>query len=186
LTRPLEFPAEGVSDGVVRMRLPAEADVPRLVEACQDPAVQRYTTVPDHYGPADARRFIESADTGAADGVALHLITVDAQSGELLGNAGIRRHHTDAGRWDVGYLVAPWARRRGVATRAVRLISRHAFAELGAERIEILAEPSNQASIGVAERAGFTREGLLRAYQLVKGARRDMIMYSLLASELRS
>ena len=182
----IEFPVEGLSDGVVRLRLAAEKDIPALVEACQDPAVQRFTTVPHPYGPDDARSFHETAAAGLGDGTALHVVTVDSDTDELLGNAGIRRHHTDAGRWDIGYLVAPWARGRGVATRAVELLCRFGFAELGAERIEICAEPSNEASMRVAERAGFTREGLLRRYQAVKGVRRDMVMYSLLSGELRS
>jgi RimJ/RimL family protein N-acetyltransferase len=183
---PIDFPVEGLTDGTVRLRLPADADVPALVEACQDPAVQRFTTVPHPYGPDDAQHFQAMSGTGLSEGIALHVVTADADTDELLGNAGIRRHRTDVGRWDVGYLVAPRARGRGVATRSVMLLSRFAFADLGAERIEICAEPENEASLRVAERAGFTREGLLRAYQVVKGVRRDMIMYSLLAGELRS
>jgi RimJ/RimL family protein N-acetyltransferase len=180
---PIEFPIEGLSDGVVRLRLLADADIPALVEACRDPAVQRFTTVPDPYGPEDARSFHAKAMAGMHDGIALHVVTVDATTDELLGNAGIRRHHTDVGRWDIGYLVAPWARRRGVATRAVKLLCAFGFAELGAERIEICAEPENTASLRVAERAGFQREGVLREYQVVKGVRRDMVMFSLLRGD---
>jgi ribosomal-protein-alanine N-acetyltransferase len=179
----IEFPVEGLSDGVVRLRLPADADIPALVEACQDPAVQRFTTVPDSYGPEDARRFHGMGTAGLADGTVVHVVTVDAETDALLGNAGIRRHHTDLGRWDVGYLVAPWARGRGIALRAVGLLCRFGFGELGAERIEICAEPENTASLRVAEKAGFVREGLLREYQVVKGVRRDMVMFSLLRTD---
>jgi ribosomal-protein-alanine N-acetyltransferase len=180
LSAGIEFPVEGLTDELVRLRLPADADVPALVEICQDAAVQRYTTVPADYGPDQAKDFIRNAANGIADGVSLLVMTTDAATGELLGNAGIRRHHIDFGRWDIGYLVAAEARGRGVATRAVNLLSRFAFAELEAERIEICAEPENRASLRVAERAGFTREGVLRDYHLVKGARRDMVMFSLL------
>jgi [ribosomal protein S5]-alanine N-acetyltransferase len=182
----LEFPVEGLSDGEVRVRLPADADVRSLVEICQDPAIQRFTTVPDPYGGGDARHFLDMCAAGVRDGLAVHAVVVDADYGEILGTVGIRRHATDEGRWDIGYLVAAPARGRGVATRAVRLISRFGFAELGAERIEISVEPANEPSQRVAERAGFQREGLLRGYQVVKGVRRDMLMYSLLRGELRS
>jgi RimJ/RimL family protein N-acetyltransferase len=181
---PIEFPVEGLSDGVIRLRLPADADVPALVEACRDPAVRRYTTVPDPYGPESAREFLRLSEAGLDDGVALYVVAVDAETGEVFGNAGLRRHHSDRGLWDIGYLVAPKARGRGVATRAVRLLSAFAFAELGAERIEICAEPENEPSLRVAAAAGFTREGVLRRYRAVRGVRRDMVMQSLLPGEL--
>jgi RimJ/RimL family protein N-acetyltransferase len=184
-TAPLEFPVEGLADGGLRLRLQADTDVPDIVEACRDPAVRRFTTVPEPYGPEDALDWERQANEGRAGGTALALIIADAETDRLLGSMSIRRHATDHGRWDLGYLVAPWARGRGVATRAVRLLSLYAQRELGAERIEICVEPENEASQRVAERAGFTREGVLRAYHPLKGRRRDMIMYSVLRGELR-
>jgi RimJ/RimL family protein N-acetyltransferase len=181
---PIRFPVEGLSDGVVLLRLPAEADVPALVEACQDPAVRRYTTVPSPYRPEHAREFMRMSEGGAAGGLEIHLVTVDAESGEVLGTIGTRRHGSDAGCWDIGYLLAPAARGRGAATRAVLLLARFAFDSLGAERIEIIVEPGNEASLRVAERAGFSREGVLRRYRPVRDVRRDMVMYSLLLGEL--
>jgi RimJ/RimL family protein N-acetyltransferase len=179
----IELPVEGLTDGVIRLRSPADQDVPAIVEACGDPAVQRYTTVPEPYGSDDARSFIALAGSGVCDGVALNTAIVDAESGEWLGNAGIRRHATDAGRWSIGYLVAPWARGRGLAVRSVHLLCRFGFDELGAERIEITAEPENEPSLRVAERAGFQREGLLHGYLVVKGVRRDAIMFALLRAD---
>jgi RimJ/RimL family protein N-acetyltransferase len=183
--RAIEFPVEGLSDGEIRVRLMSEADVPAIVAACQDPAVRRYTTVPDPYGEGDAHDWSLKSLERLAEGMGVEAVAADAESDEVVGSVGIRRHATDAGRWVVGYLVAPEARGRGVATRAVRLISRWAFDELGAERIELCVEPENTSSQRVAERAGFQREGLLRAYQPVAGVRRDMLMYSLLRGELR-
>ena len=70
-------------------------------------------------------------------------------------------------------------------TRAVLLLSRWAFETLPVERIEITIEPENTASCAVAERAGYTFEGVLRSHTVIKGRRRDMGMYSLLRSELQ-
>lgn len=184
--RPIELPVEGLSDGVIRVRLPADADVPAIVEACKDEAIQRFTTVPESYSEQDARNFAAQSAETMAGGRGFEAVVADAETGEYLGGAGVRRHEVETRRWHVGYLVAPWARGRGVATRAVRLLCRYAFDELGAERIEICAEPANEASQAVAERAGFTREGILRDYQEIKGTRRDMVMHSLLRRELRS
>jgi RimJ/RimL family protein N-acetyltransferase len=56
------------------------------------------------------------------------------------------------------------ARRRGLATAAVRLLTRWAIAGAGMRRIEALVEPVNRASLRVLERCSFRREGLLRYY----------------------
>jgi RimJ/RimL family protein N-acetyltransferase len=71
-----------------------------------------------------------------------------------------------------------------VGTRAARLLSRWAIEKLAMERVELLANPANGPSQRLAENAGFTREGLLRAYRRRKGTREDLVMFSLLASDL--
>ena len=81
---------------------------------------------------------------------------------------------------------APAARGRGVATRAVRLIARWAFAELRLARLELTCAPDNDAAQRVAERCGFTREGVLRSHMPFKGGRRDTVVFGLLPGELRS
>jgi RimJ/RimL family protein N-acetyltransferase len=91
----------------------------------------------------------------------------------------------DRGCAAAGYWLSPAARGRGLATRAVRLLARWAFGELGLARLELTCGPDNEASQQVAERCGFTREGLLRSHVPFKGGRRDSVLYSLLPGELR-
>ena len=85
---------------------------------------------------------------------------------------------------EVAYGVHPAARRRGLVTRAIRLVSPWAFRALGAERLEGRTDPENIASQRALERAGFTREGLERGSRSVQGVRKDMICWSLLPSDL--
>jgi len=179
----IEFPVEGLVDDAIRLRLVADADRAAIVEACQDPAIQRYTTVPERYGDINAREFARQSALGFADGTAVTLVIVDATTDQLLGTIALRRVQAERGRWSVGYLVAPWARGKGVATAAVRLISRYGFEELDAARIDLLAEPENVASVRVAEGAGFQRERLLRDEIVIKGDAHDVYMYSLLPTE---
>jgi [ribosomal protein S5]-alanine N-acetyltransferase len=54
----------------------------------------------------------------------------------------------------------------------------------GVARLELYAEPWNEASWRTAERAGFNREGLLRSWREVGAERRDMYMYSLVPADL--
>jgi RimJ/RimL family protein N-acetyltransferase len=86
----------------------------------------------------------------------------------------------------IGYWVLARARRRGLATSAVRLLTRWAIAEAGLRRIEALVEPDNRASLRVLERSSFRREGLLRDFlDLGDGGRRDdAYVYSLIPGDL--
>jgi RimJ/RimL family protein N-acetyltransferase len=177
---PIEFPAVGLVGDGVRLRLRCDADVSAFVEACKDPAILRYTTVPDHYTEANAREFGRRSAIGLYEGAELATVVADAETDELLGTVALRRAQHEPDRWSVGYWVAPWARRKGAATAAVRLICSYGFNELGAQRIDLLAEPENLASVGVAERAGFTREALLPNHIVIKGTPRDVFMYTLL------
>ena len=80
--------------------------------------------------------------------------------------------------------IAREARGRGLATQALRLVSRWVLAALAVERLELVTEPKNVRSQHAAQKAGFRREGLLRRYLEVKGERRDCVMFSLLAEDL--
>jgi RimJ/RimL family protein N-acetyltransferase len=82
--------------------------------------------------------------------------------------------------------MAATARGRGVCTRALRLLSRHALDDLGLQRLQLVADPDNVASQRVAEKAGFRREGVLRAHlRHPDGRIRDSVMFSLLPGDLR-
>jgi ribosomal-protein-alanine N-acetyltransferase len=106
----------------------------------------------------------------------------DRRSGELMGAIGVRE--VDQANAQIGYWVKREARGRGVATRALGLVSRWAFEELGAGRVQLFTEPGNVASQRVAEKAGFVREGVLRRYLNIKGERRDGVIFSLLPEDL--
>lgn len=163
-----------LGDGVVALRPFTEDDVPAVAAACQDPEIARWTLVPEPYSEADAREFVREFPTAQA--------IVDAAGGALLG--AISLDPAGEGRGQIGYWVVREARGRGVATRALTLLARWGLAQGGFARVQLLTEPENVASQRVAERAGFTNEGLLRSYADLKGRRRDMLMWSLLPTDL--
>jgi RimJ/RimL family protein N-acetyltransferase len=164
-----------LEDEVLVLRPFGEDDVAAIVEACQDEEIARWTRVPSPYTEEHAREFLRSTDEVA-------YAIVDRAGGKLLGAIGARL--LDEGVVDVGYWVKREARGHGVAPRALRLLARWAFEEQGAGRVHLVTEPGNHASQRVAEKAGFTREGILRSYLDFKGRRRDAVMYSLLPEEL--
>ncbi|HLL85742.1 MAG TPA: GNAT family N-acetyltransferase [Thermoleophilaceae bacterium] len=181
--RALRVPEQRLTDGTVRLRPWRDADVRDLVEACRDPEIPRWTVVPTPYSAADARAFVAGQNERLTRGEAAPFAVVGAEGGDFLGSVEVTLLDRRSGRGEIGYWVAPWARRRGVALRAVSLVSAWALSDLDLERLELLVEPDNEPSQRVAEAAGFTREGILRSYRPMKGRRPDFVLYSLLATD---
>ena len=161
------------------LRPPQVEDVPALTVACQDAEISRWTRVPSPYSEAHAREWVEAQPE--EHGVAL--LAVDAATENLLGSVGLAEIDRKRGRAEIGFWTAPWARRRGTAERAVRLLSGWAFDTLALARLQALVREENHLSQRVLERAGFTREGVLRSYEEIKGERRDIAIFSRLAEE---
>ena len=159
-------------------------DAPRVTAICSDPEISRWTSVPYPYNEQHARTWIEQTIRDWDDRKHAAFAVTDAEAGEVVGAIGLRFHEDYALQASIGYWVARDARRRGVATGALRLVSRWALRELALPRVQLVTDPENVASQIVAERAGFRREGLLRSYLVLQGGRRDCLMFSLLASEL--
>ncbi len=99
------------------------------------------------------------------------------------GRANTFQQGTARARGEIGYWTSPWARRQGVATRALQLLSGWALDPqgLGLRRLELYAEPVNLASQEVARRAGYVRGDLVRGGIALRGRRRDVIRFVLTA-----
>ncbi|MFL5781940.1 MAG: GNAT family N-acetyltransferase [Thermoleophilaceae bacterium] len=173
-----------LADDVVALREWRASDAGALVLALNDPDIARWTRVPSPYTREDAEEFLAQREVRLAQGEALTLAIASAASDEPLGSIALKVTSPENARGELGYLVFPAARGRGLGPRAVRLLARHAFEEAGLQRVEILTATGNAASQRVAEKAGFTREGLLRSYFDGRGQRDDMVIWSLLPGEL--
>src|SRR5262249_17514091 len=154
---------------------------------CQDQEIQRWTTVPTPYTEDDARRFVtEMVPAGWATDREFTWAVLDSTSGELLASVGLHRRDGDPAIAEIGFWCAAPARGHGVTTRAVAVVCRWGFAELGLARIEWLAVVGNDGSRGVADKAGFTFEGTLRSrIDLGDGVRHDAWIGALLPSPTR-
>lgn len=174
-----------ITAGRLHLRPFAAQDVPAVARACQDPDIQHYTQVPSPYDEEEARRYVEVyCPSGWATGRRATFAVVDSTTAELLASVGLNGIGIrDEGMAEIGYWCAPWARRRGVMTQAVTVVCRWGFAMFDLARIEWYAEVGNVASRAVAERAGFTIEGVLRARLTHRGQRVDAWVGSLLRAE---
>ncbi len=103
----------------------------------------------------------------------------DGTEGVLVGASGMHRIDWAVRRFEIGYWRRAGLGGHGIATEAVRALCRMAFDRLDARRVEIRMDDANPRSAKVAERAGFTFEGLLRRDTLtVAGEPRDTRVYS--------
>ena len=158
-------------------------DVDTVYRACQDPELQRWlTALPVPYQRETAEAFVTGiAPSGRSAGTDLSC-AVEAD-GELVGSCGL--HQLTTGRLgpEVGYWIAPWARRRGYAAEAARGLADWAIG-LGAARVHLFADVRNDASHAVARRAGFVQEGIARScLEYRDGIRGDAAMFARLAGE---
>jgi len=85
--------------------------------------------------------------------------------------------------WSMGIALLPQARGKGYGTQAHRLLARYLFAHTTVHRIEGITEAENLTEQRVIEKAGFTREGVMRGVFWRDGAYRDGVLYSLLRTD---
>jgi RimJ/RimL family protein N-acetyltransferase len=149
----------------------------------RDPEVQRFTYVPSPWVEGFERRWVEGYESAREDGTRAGFAIVDRRHGRFLGLAALVTIDRDAKEAEAGYIVSPEARGHGVGVRALRLLSDWALDELELERLELRITAENAASIRVAERCGFLREGVLRSVHFKQGLRADVAVYSRLRSD---
>jgi RimJ/RimL family protein N-acetyltransferase/catechol 2,3-dioxygenase-like lactoylglutathione lyase family enzyme len=179
---PLRFPS--LDDGVVALRPWRKDDAGEMVAALDDPEVSLWIPViPYPYRLEDAEAFFDLVERESEAGRMVAGAIVAYPEGRVLGGiglSGISRLNASA---EIGYWVAAAERRSGVATRATSLIVDWGFAELGMDRIGLLADVDNIASRRVARKLGFVEEGVLRSYLMTRRGRRDTVMYGRLSTD---
>ena len=166
----------------IRLEAFSEAHLEGAARLVEDPDVLRFTRVPVPPPRDFARQWLARYEAGRADGTREAFAVVDA-GGAFLGVAvvpDIRREEATA---ELGYVIAPEARGRGVATRALELLTDWSFAELGMVRLELLISVENPASKRVAERCGYRLEGVLRSAYVKPGVREDTELWSRLRDD---
>jgi ribosomal-protein-serine acetyltransferase len=144
---------------------------------------ERHPEIPQLYSLEDARNYIKRDLALFADNKGLG-IGIWYQ-GDLAG--AIRYHQID---WsnrstELGYWLGAAFEGKGLVTRACRIIIDHAFKELGLNRVVISCAKENEGSRAIAERLGFTQEGILRHSDWLKDRFVDQVVYGMLENEWR-
>jgi RimJ/RimL family protein N-acetyltransferase len=179
-----------LSDGDVILRCPSPDQVPAITAAYQDRELHRWLeALPDPYTEASAEEFVRRCADNWATGKENVFAVSAAADGRLLGVIGLHdiSNLTAAGGGmaEVGFWTAAAERGRGMLPKALRLVCRYGFDELGLARIEWQAEVGNMSSLRAAEKVGFVLEGTCRRRLLHVGDRVDGWLGGLLPEELR-
>jgi len=178
--RRLEVPE--LSDNGVRLEPLARALAPEFAWILTaDEETTRFTYIPSRPDEAFLERWLgRYEDAWKDESLAGFAVRADE---ELVGFAAFVQLNLEGRQGELGYVVAPSARGRGVATTAVELLTSWGFDALGLQRIELRIDPRNVGSERVAERAGFRREGVLRSVAFKEGLRSDVGIWSRLADD---
>lgn len=178
----LQPPGTPLADDAIRL-VPMgphhEAGVAAMLE---DPDVRKYTRVPSEPPPGFAATWIGRYEEAWKDGSRAGF-AIEGHDGEFLGLGMVIEIEWEGRQAEIGYVVGPAARGRGVATRTLRLLTRWSFEELELERLALWIDVTNPASERVAERAGYMREGVLRSFWFKEDVRADFGIWSRLRTD---
>ena len=175
--------APELHDDAIRLEPLARALAPAvrwLMEPDADTA--RFTYIPSSPDGSFLETWLGRYEEGWRDGTRAGFAVRDA-AGDAVGFAGFVKLDLAGAEGELGYVVAPAARGRGIASRALGLLTSWGLGELGLHRIELRIDPANAPSHRVAERNGYRLEGVLRSVAFKEGRRSDVAVWSRLASD---
>lgn len=118
------------------------------------------------------------------EGTGVHLMMLDRAAVQIVGSIGLFHADWEVRSVEIGYGVRADERGKGYATEALGAVARWALTEGGVQRAWLTANTDNVASVRVAEKAGFHREGTLRRTGLEDDGLHDQALFSLLDDEV--
>jgi RimJ/RimL family protein N-acetyltransferase len=166
-----------LQDDTIRL-VPLTVDhEPGVAALVQVDDVRTYTRVPTDPPPGFAAAWLARYEDGWRDGSRAGF-AIETHDGEFLGLGMFVSSEAEGQQGEIGYVVGPFARGRGVATRTLQLLTDWGFSQLGMQRIELWIDTANSGSERVAERAGYVLEGVLRSIWFKEDIRRDFGIWS--------
>lgn len=176
----LDFPDEFESERLL-IRAPKREDTEQCYEAVLHSMESLSPWLPFAQNPPELGRteavLIEAAaNFQLRKDLRLHFFS--KETGEFVGSTGLHRINWEVRKFEIGYWVDHRFEGKGYVTEAVERITRFAFEELEANRVEIRCDPENVRSRAVAERLDFELEGILRNDAISKNGLRDTCVYS--------
>lgn len=180
------FPTLTVATPRLHVRPLDASDADAVARVFADRQTRRWLPFPQELGEIGALEWctemaMERRDSGTGD----HYGVIRREDDRLIGCLWAKRTDWVSRVTEVAYAVAADVRGFGVAAEALDALTVALMLEHGFQRVEVRIAPGNIASRRVAEKAGFTYEGLLRNAGHVHSGRVDLEVWSLVAADLR-
>jgi RimJ/RimL family protein N-acetyltransferase len=177
---PVELTA---AEGALVLRPPRRREAADALSMLTDADVAQWNPAPAVVDLASARAWCDRGADWAAGGHATFSIIV-ASSGAYAGNISVFGIDLEQAVGSVGYRIAPAHRRRGVATAALRAVRDWVFLDIRLARLQLFHAVPNRGSCVVADRCGFSLEGVLRSGSVFgDGERYDEHLHARLATD---
>ncbi|MFL6143465.1 MAG: GNAT family N-acetyltransferase [Labedaea sp.] len=176
-------PVDISSPGSVRLRPVTEEDLEALEEMFLDPEA---IGVFNWSGYQGQRVWRKRWDENRLLGPESWMLIVETPAGERAGFLSWRPVHPDSPYqcWEFGISLWPRWRGRGLGTDAQRQLVRYLFANTQYNRVQAFTSVDNIAEQRALEKAGLTREGLLRGMCFRDGTWHDEVVYGVVRSDL--
>jgi RimJ/RimL family protein N-acetyltransferase len=178
---PSEIPT--LQYGRYTLRPTLDSDVAAIYEACQDPLIPRFTTVPVNYTMSHALDYFQRIPASIELQREIPFV-IEFGVGDEKEFAGVISLHTisiDNHRAEIGYWMREQMRGKGIATAAVKILTGYGLDTLGFKRIEAAVDLDNITSQKLLISAGYEREGILRQrVTRSNGNQIDMVIFAAL------
>lgn len=176
-----------LTDGVITLRPYRVSDIDSVYEAARESIPELSVWMswchPD-YSIEETRTWIESQPDKWEKG-AEYNFAISYNTGPLcLGGCGLSVIDRGCGIANLGYWVRTSQTNKGIATAATMLLAQFAFNELKLNRVELTIAVDNQVSLRVADKAGATKEGILRNRVTKSDTPSDAVVFSLIPQDL--
>ena len=159
---------------LVNLRIMEKADLPLVTEWANDPEFGGEYEPLEQVSYQEVEKWYDNLSAGEK------WFIMETKEGSKIGQI----FHSPRGpHFLIGYRVRPNERNKGYCTEAVKLIVDYLFLSKTLVRIQAETNPRNIASQRVLEKAGFTREGLVRKSIFIRGQWEDGLLYSILREE---
>lgn len=179
---------ERLDDEKVVLRRPRAEDVPLVVAAIRESITEISAWMSwchADYGIDDCAAWFASADANWQEGNSYAFLITEPETGVIVGCTGLNQINgiSFSQAANLGYWMRSSHTGRGFATAATALVVRCGLAELGLQRIEIVAAVGNTASRRVAEKVGAHLECIWRDALLIHDQPHDAVLYSFVAGD---
>ncbi|MBS1904780.1 MAG: GNAT family N-acetyltransferase [Bacteroidetes bacterium] len=160
-----------------------EADAEAMFAYASLEEATKYVLFHTHRSVEDSAEFIRVATSQAGTGFGLVWAIELLEGHRMIGTIGIHNVELDVGSVEAGYIIHPDHWGKGYTAEALEGVIAAVFGQSDINRIAAMHVAEHVPSGRVMQKAGMTYEGTLRQFKLLKGAPRDMSMYSIIRSD---